>query len=76
MQAFVINLDHSTARLEAIQAQARATGLSLTRVPAVLGRAVDLHEATDVDSRGYALRHGRAIYMNEVSAATFPICVP
>jgi glycosyl transferase family 25 len=52
--------------LEAIQAQARATGLSLTRVPAVLGRAVDLHEATDMDSRGYALRHGRAINMNEV----------
>jgi len=66
VQAFVINLDHSTARLEAIQAQARAAGLSLTRVPGVLGRAVDLREATDVDARGYALRHGRAINMNEV----------
>ena len=66
MQAFVINLDQSTARLEAIQAQARAAGLSLTRVPGVLGRAVDLREATDVDARGYALRHGRAINMNEV----------
>ena len=66
VQAFVINLDQSTARLEAIQAQARAAGLSLTRVPGVLGRAVDLRQATDVDSRGYALRHGRAINMNEV----------
>jgi glycosyl transferase, family 25 len=66
VRAFVINLDHSTERLAAIQKQAEVVRLPLTRVPGVLGRAVDLANTPAVDVRGYALRHGRDISMNEV----------
>ena len=66
VQAFVVNLDQSSERLQAITQQASAVGLNLTRVPGVLGRAVDPQAEPAVDPTGYAMCHGRRINLNEV----------
>lgn len=66
IQAFVINLDQSTERLRSIEKQAADIGVSLNRVPAILGRSIELRQINSVDPTGYALRHGRSINMSEV----------
>lgn len=74
IQAFVINLDQSTERMYSIEKQAAKIGISLNRVPAILGRAVNLSQTNSVDPNGYALRHGRNINVNEVGCYLSHLC--
>lgn len=64
--AFVINLDASVERLNAVNTAAGKLKLPLTRVPGILGRDVDLSKTPEVDVKGYELRHGRRINLSEV----------
>lgn len=57
--AYVINLDRSTDRLQAVTADAAAAGLELIRVPAVDGKTVPAQARTILDETGFRRDHGK-----------------
>lgn len=56
---YVINLDRSTDRRAAIEADAERAGLRLIRVPAVDGKAVPIAERGLLDEPGFRRLHGK-----------------
>ncbi|WP_062117531.1 glycosyltransferase family 25 protein [Aureimonas sp. AU40] len=56
---FVINLDRSRERLEAVRAEAAALGIDLIRVPAVDGKTVPEADQDALDRAGFLRRHGK-----------------
>ena len=65
-QTFVINLDHSRDRLNAIAQRLSRVGLPWIRVPAINGSALDLSCTTEVDFAGYRRNHGKELNAAEV----------
>jgi glycosyl transferase family 25 len=66
LAAFVINLDHSVDRLQAIECSAKKIDLRITRVPAIYGKSINITAEPTIDAKGYALFHGKEISLNEV----------
>jgi glycosyl transferase family 25 len=64
---FVINLDRSRDRLQAISAQLSAAGIPYRRFPAVEGRSVDPDNARLFDRASYEFRHGKHATANEIA---------
>lgn len=65
LQVFVINLDRSPERLEAMAQRLRHTGLPWQRVRAVEGRELDLGRCPEIDVAGYERRHGKRLIGSE-----------
>jgi glycosyl transferase, family 25 len=64
--AYVINLDRSPDRLAAFQASAVEVGLSVIRVPAVDGRAVDVDRHRNIDRARFRRINGREMVPGEL----------
>jgi glycosyl transferase family 25 len=62
---YVINLDRSVARREALWQQAAALGLELRRVEAVDGRAIDPKDWVDLDEESFKRNNGRSVVPGE-----------
>ncbi|KAF1019856.1 MAG: hypothetical protein GAK30_02877 [Paracidovorax wautersii] len=64
--AYIINMDRSPERLQAVAAWLQAYGVPWVRVPAVDGRALDLNSHPDVSVQDYRRLHGKEINPAEV----------
>lgn len=62
----VINLDHSTQRLDGMRQQLDALGLSWQRVPAVHGETLTTDQRALFDSQGYRRKHGKTVNWREL----------
>ncbi|MHC5306663.1 glycosyltransferase family 25 protein [Bartonella sp. LJL80] len=63
---YIINLDRSKERLEAVSASATQAGLSYQRVPAVDGSQVDIQHCERIDEKRFRRRHGKNLLPGEV----------
>jgi len=59
MNTYVINLDRSTDRLEAITRQLGELGLPFLRIPAVDGKQASPEQKACIDERSYQRKHGK-----------------
>ncbi|MCF7764048.1 MAG: glycosyltransferase family 25 protein [Verrucomicrobia bacterium] len=75
IKVFVINLDRSTQRLAAIQAQLAPTQLEWQRVPAVDGRAIDVSSLPEVDEATYRRWQGKPLNPGQVGCYLSHIAV-
>lgn len=66
LNAYVINLDGSTERLEAIGRRLEAFGIDFERVPAFDGRRLDLAEVADYDATRAERYMGRSLVGGEI----------
>ncbi|MFT4190790.1 MAG: glycosyltransferase family 25 protein [Comamonas sp.] len=64
--AYIINMDGSPARLQAVVTWLDAYGIAWSRVPAVDGRALDLLNHPDVSVQDYHRLHGKELNPAEV----------
>lgn len=64
--AYIINMDRSPERLQAMSTWLEGYGMPWVRVPAVDGRALDLDRHPDVSVPGYRRLHGKDINPAEV----------
>ena len=71
IKVFVINLDRSTQRLAAIQAQLAPTQLEWQRVPAVDGRAIDVSSLPEVDEATYRRWQGKPLNPGQERCSIF-----
>lgn len=62
---YIINLDRSSARWDAILSQANKMGLRVERVSGVDGRDVDQNERVDVNESEFIRRNGRSLLPGE-----------
>ncbi|WP_440532737.1 glycosyltransferase family 25 protein [Variovorax sp. YR566] len=69
LQTFVINLDRSPDRMEAMRRRLGRVDLSWRRIPGVDGKTLDLALHADVDEAGYRRRHGKK--MNPAEAGCY-----
>ncbi|WP_420959825.1 glycosyltransferase family 25 protein [Brucella sp. IR073] len=63
---YVINLDRSTERLQAVQDSAARFGILIRRVPAVDGSALPQSALGDLDAAGFRRRHGKHVMPAEI----------
>jgi glycosyl transferase family 25 len=66
LQTYVINLDRSKDRLEAIAQQLQALGLSFSRIPAVDGRKATPEQRAFLDETSYQKKHGKTSLPGEL----------
>lgn len=62
----VINLEHSTGRLEGMRQQLDALGVAWQRVPAVLGEQLTADQRALFDAPGYRRKHGKTVNWREL----------
>lgn len=63
---FVINLDHSTGRLDGMRKQLDALGLPWRRVPAIHGEKLTADQRALFDAEGYRRKHGKTVNWREL----------
>jgi len=59
LQTYVINLDRSKDRLDAITVQLDRLGLPFTRIPAVDGKQASPEQKASIDEQSYQRKHGK-----------------
>jgi glycosyl transferase family 25 len=62
----VINLDHSTGRLDSMRQQLGGLGLSWQRVPAIHGEKLTDDQRALFDAEGYRRKHGKTVNWREL----------
>ncbi len=62
----VINLDHSTGRLDGMRRQLDAMGLPWQRVPAIHGEKLSDDQRALFDAQGYRRKHGKTVNWREL----------
>jgi GR25 family glycosyltransferase involved in LPS biosynthesis len=62
----VINLDHSTGRLDSMRQQLGGLGLSWQRVPAIHGEQLTDDQRALFDAEGYRRKHGKTVNWREL----------
>ncbi|HYP86173.1 glycosyltransferase family 25 protein [Variovorax sp.] len=65
-QTFLINLDRSPDRLQAMKERLERAQLPWLRVPGVDGKTLDMSQCAEVDERGFRQRHGKRLNPAEV----------